>query len=98
RGRVRSVVAVVVLVVGVLGAFVASTLLSGLVVPFKGFSPILSPLVAVLVASGVCMACYRLVPISPPPVRSTIVPAVAAGAVIGLLTSLFSFIGSFLVT
>ncbi len=96
-GRVRSIIAVVVLVVGVLSAFVASTILSGLVVPLQGFSPILSPIVAVAVASGVCLACYRLVPVSPPPIRSTILPALVAGSVIGLLTSLFGLIGGFLV-
>ncbi|MBX3029391.1 MAG: YihY/virulence factor BrkB family protein [Chloroflexi bacterium] len=96
-GRVRSMIAVLLLVGGVLVAFVTSTILAGFVVPFRGLSPILSPLIAVCVASGVCLACYRLVPISPPPVRSSILPACAAGVFIGLLTSLFSLIGGFLV-
>jgi membrane protein len=96
-GRVRSMVAVLLLVGGVLVAFVTSTILAGFVVPLRGLSPILSPLIAVGVASGVCLACYRLVPISPPPVRTSILPACAAGVFIGLLTSLFSLIGGFLV-
>lgn len=96
-GRIRSMAAVLLLVGGVLVAFVTSTILAGFVVPLRGLSPILSPLVAVCVASGVCLACYRLVPISPPPVRTSILPACVAGMFIGLLTSLFSLIGGFLV-
>jgi membrane protein len=97
RGRIRGVIAVLLVVVGVIAAFSASTLLAGILVPLKGLSPILSPLVSVLGASVACLACYELIPVEPPSVRAALPAAFAAGAVIGLLTSLFGLIGSFLV-
>jgi membrane protein len=100
-GRVRGFIAVALVVLAVLVAFAASTFAS-LVVGFlhltvDGFVPFVSPLVAVGVASVVCFACYRLVPVQPPAWRVTVRPAFIAGVAIGLLTSLFGALAPLLV-
>lgn len=100
-GRVRGIIATAVVVLAVLGAFVASAVVSVvnsnvLNIHADGLLPILSPLVAVGAACLVCLACYLLLPIRPPHWRAASVPAVIAGTAIGLLTSLFGLLAPML--
>jgi membrane protein len=100
-GRVRGIIATAVVVLAVLGAFVASAVVSVvnsnvLNIHADGLLPILSPLVAVGAACLVCLACYLLLPIRPPHWRAALVPAVIAGTAIGLLTSLFGLLAPML--
>jgi membrane protein len=100
-GRIRGVIAVAVVVVAVLAAFATSTALSFVVtflhIRADGLLPFLSPLVAVVAAWFVCLACYLLLPVQPPAWRSAVPPALIAGTAIGLLTSLFGALAPFLV-
>ena len=61
-GRVRSMVAVLLVVAGVLAAFGVSVVLSLIV--GDGVVTIISPVIAIVAASLICLACYRLVPSS----------------------------------
>lgn len=100
-GRVRGFVAVAIVVVSVLAAFAASTAASVIVtflhLQVDGILPFVSPLVAVVIAWVVCLACYLLVPIQPPAWRAALRPAVIAGTAIGLLTSFFGALAPLLV-
>lgn len=100
-GRVRGVVAVAVVVLAVLGAFATSAAASFvstvLELHLDGLLPILSPLVAIVIAWAVCLACYLLVPVQPPSWRAALRPAIIAGTAIGLLTSFFGALAPFLV-
>ncbi len=91
-GRVRSLVAVLLVVGGVMAAFGVSVVLS-LVVPASIF-PLLSPIIAIAASSAICLACYRLVPVEPPPVRAAAPAALLAGLFIGVLTAVFGFISA----
>lgn len=100
-GRVRGVVAVAIVVFAVLAAFATSVGVS-VVVTFLGLHldgllPIVSPLVALVVAWAVCLACYLLVPVQPPAWRVAVRPAFIAGTFIGLLTSFFGALAPLLV-
>ena len=94
-GRVRSIVAVLLVVAGVLAAFGVNVVLS-LFVERWGASPCASPLITIGAASLICLACYRLVPVEPPQLRAAAPAALLAGVFIGLLTSLFGLIASWL--
>ncbi len=91
-GRVRSLVAVLLVVGGVLAAFGVSVVLA--VVVGDGVVTLLSPVIAVVAASLICLACYRLVPVEPPELRAAAPAALLAGIFIGLLTALFGFISA----
>jgi membrane protein len=100
-GRVRGVIAVAVVVVGVLAAFVTSGAISFVATFLNlkagGLLPLVSPLVAIGAAWVVCLACYLLLPVRPPAWRSALPPALIAGTLIGLLTSLFGALAPVLV-
>lgn len=101
-GRVRGVVAVAIVVFAVLAAFATSVGVS-VVVTFLGLHldgllPIVSPLVAIVVAWVVCLACYLLVPVQPPSWRVAVRPAIIAGTFVGLLTSFFGALAPVLVS
>ena len=101
HGRLRGVLAVAVVVIAVMIAFLASTGV-GLVthffhVPWDDVLPVVSPVLAVAVAAGICLAVYRVVPSDPPSRRAATVPALCAGVFIGLLTSLFGLLTSTLI-
>jgi membrane protein len=91
-GRVRGVAAVVLVVVGVLAAFGVNWVLT----LFVGDSIIAlaSPVITIAAASLICLACYRLVPVEAPGVRTAAPAALLAGTFIGLLTALFGLIAS----
>ncbi len=91
-GRVRSMVAVLLVVGGVLAAFGVSVILS--VIVGAGTVAIVSPLIAIAAASAICLACYRLVPVEPPQLRAAVPAALLAGSFIGVLTALFGFISA----
>jgi uncharacterized BrkB/YihY/UPF0761 family membrane protein len=91
-GRVRSMVAVLLVVAGVLAAFAASVVLS--VIVGDGIVGLISPVIAMGAASLICLACYRLVPVEPPQLQAAAPAALLAGIFIGLLTALFGFIAS----
>ena len=86
---------------GVLAAFATSAGISFVVtildIHADGLLTILSPVIAVVAAWLVCLACYRLVPVGPPHWRAALVPAIVAGTSIGLLTSLFGALAPVLV-
>ncbi|MEZ4597499.1 MAG: FmdB family zinc ribbon protein [Chloroflexota bacterium] len=63
-----------------------------------GLLPIVSPLVAIVVAWVVCLACYLLVPVQPPAWRVAVRPAIIAGTFVGLLTSFFGALAPVLVS
>lgn len=100
-GRVRGIIAVAIVVISVLTAFAASTVVSVVVtflhLPVDGLLPFVSPLVAVGIAWLVCLACYLLLPIQPPAWRAAAPPAIVAGSAIGLLTSFFGALAPLLV-
>lgn len=91
-GRLRSVAAVLLVVAGVLAAFGVSVVLSLLV--DDGAVAIISPLIAVVAASLICLACYRLVPIEPPRLQAAAPAALLAGVFIGVLTAIFGFVAT----
>jgi YihY family inner membrane protein len=93
-GRIRSIVAVLLVVGGVLAAFGLNVVLSLIV--GDGLLTLLSPIITVVAASLICLACYRLVPVEPPQLRDAAPAALLAGIFIGLLTALFGLIASLL--
>lgn len=98
RGRVRGIAAVLLLVAGVLAGFVTSTVVSSLTdLLGHDFDGIIALAIAILAASGVALACYRLVPIDPPYLRAAAPAALLAGVFIGSLTALFGVIAPWLV-
>lgn len=101
-GRVRGVIAVLLVVGSVLAMFVASSLvagagLDGVFAGIDSIVPVGGPLVAIAGASFVCLIVYVLVPADTPGWRAAWAPALAAGTGIGLLTSLFSLVSQYLV-
>ena len=100
-GRVRSIVAVMLVVFGVLGAFGVNVLLSfaaeRIGLGANDALAFMSPVIAVAAASLICLACYRLVPVDPPTVQAAAPAALLAGAFIGFLTALFGYIAPLLV-
>lgn len=99
--RVRGAIAVVLLVGGVLAAFLVSTVLSLIAdsvdLPLGDILPWVSPVIAVAAATGVAFVVYRIVPSDPPGWRAAFVPALLSGTAIGLLTSLFAVLAPMLV-
>ena len=93
-GRVRGIVAVVLVVGGVLATFGVYWVLTSFI--GDGLVTLSSPIVTIAAASLICLACYRLVPVEPPRVRTAAPAAVLAGTFIGLLTALFGLIASWL--
>ena len=100
-GRVRSIVAVMLVVFGVLAAFGVNVLLSfaaeRIGLGANDALAFMSPVIAVAAASLICLACYRLVPVEPPTVQAAAPAALLAGGFIGFLTALFAFIAPLLV-
>lgn len=101
-GRIRGAIAVVLVVGSVLAMFVASTIANGfglgsIVAGIDAVVPVGGPLAAVTVSSFVCLIVYVLVPADAPGWRAALLPAIAAGIGIGLLTSLFSLVSGVLV-
>jgi YihY family inner membrane protein len=99
--HVRSLIAVALVVVAVMTAFLFSSVASVLWTVFgpriDPVVPLISPLIVVGVACVVCFAVYRLVPSAPPSWRAALVPALAAGIAIGVLTALFTVLAPLLV-
>ena len=93
-GRIRSIVAVMLVVGGVLAAFGVNVVLSLFV--GDGVVALTSPIVTIGAASLICLACYRLVPVEPPRLRAAAPAALLAGVFIGVLTSLFGLISAWL--
>jgi YihY family inner membrane protein len=94
-GRIRSIVAVLLVVGGVLAAFGLNVVLS-LVIRDEGALSLVSPILTIVAASLICLACYRLVPVEPPQLRAAAPAALLAGIFIGVLTSLFGLFASWL--
>ncbi len=59
-----------------------------------GIVTVISPVIAVVGASLICLACYRLVPVEPPQLRAAAPAALLAGIFIGVLTAVFGFVAS----
>ncbi len=101
-GRIRSIVAVLLVVGGVLVAFGLSIGLSVIAATIgrlgDGVVSLLSPIISVGAASLICLACYVLVPVEPPRVRAAAPASLLAGVFIGILTALFGFIAPWLVS
>jgi uncharacterized BrkB/YihY/UPF0761 family membrane protein len=99
--RVRGVIAVVVVVGTMLVAFLASGYVSVVWGVLAGqidvLLPVVTPLVAVAGWSFVALVVYLLVPTNPPSWRAALVPAVAAGMGMGVLTSFFGALAPILV-
>jgi len=96
-GRLRSMVAVLLVVFGVLAAFGVNVVLS-FVATKVGVTDDLgltSPLIAIAASTLICLACYLLVPVEPPGFRAAAVASLVAGTFIGVLTALFSAIAPF---
>jgi membrane protein len=100
-GRVRSMLAVLLVVFGVLAAFGVNVVLSFLArqvgLGDNDALALLSPLIAVAAASLICLACYLLVPVEPPRIRAAAPASLVAGIFIGVLTALFGLIAPELV-
>lgn len=100
-GRVRGVIAVVVVVGAVLVAFIANsaaTVLWGVLgVDLGPLVPLITPLIAVVASTAVALIVYVIVPSDTPGWRAAFPPAVAAGIGMGLLTSLYSLVAQLLV-
>ncbi len=93
-GRIRSIVAVLLVVGGVLAAFGLNVVLSLIV--GDGLLTLVSPIITIVAASLICLACYRLVPVEPPQLRDAAPAALLAGIFIGVLTALFGLFASWL--
>jgi uncharacterized BrkB/YihY/UPF0761 family membrane protein len=100
-GRVRGVIGVVAVVGAVLTMFVLSTLVSflptAILDQLGAYSALISPLVAVLVATAVSLVVFTVVPSDSPTWRAALPPAFVAGVGIGLLTSLYAILAPLLV-
>jgi membrane protein len=99
--RVRGIIAVGLVLTGMLVAVLLSVIIplvtSRLGVDLATVSVVSAPVVASAVAVVLALVVYVLVPPDPPSLRAAILPALLAGVAIGLLTSLFSYVGQFLV-
>ncbi|HUG47753.1 MAG TPA: YihY/virulence factor BrkB family protein [Candidatus Limnocylindria bacterium] len=100
--RLRGALAIVVLVLVVVG----SILLSGLGAILDAFVgdarelliwQLLGPALTLAVMVAVVLVVYRFVPTAPPSLRAALPPAIVAGVAIGLLTSLFTLLGPWLI-
>lgn len=100
-GRVRGMLAVVLVVGGTLVAFLANYAVTALWSVFRvdlgPVLPAIAPLVSVAAAAAICLVVYVIVPSDTPGWRSALPPAIGAGIGIGLLTSLFGLVSQFLV-
>jgi len=100
-GRVRGVIAVIVVVGSILVAFLANyyvALVWAVVKVDVGvLLPTLTPAVAIVVCALVALIVYVIVPSDTPGWRSALLPAVVAGVAMGLLTSLFGLVSPLLV-
>jgi uncharacterized BrkB/YihY/UPF0761 family membrane protein len=99
--RVRGVIAVLIVVATLLVAFLASgyaSIIFGVLSErFSELVPLLTPLVAVGGWSFVVLVVFLLVPTNRPSWRAALVPALLAGAGMGLLTSFFGAIAPVLI-
>jgi membrane protein len=97
-GRVRSIIAVLLVVFGVLGAFLVSVVLSS-IAGFLGHGAegAVALLFTVGAASLICLACYRLVPVEPPGIGAAALASLLVGTFIGLITALFGAIAPWLI-
>ncbi len=97
-GRVRSVIAVLLVVFGVLAAFGVSVVVSSLAgIIGHGAEGVMALVFAIGVASLICLACYALVPVEPPRIATAAPASLLAGTFIGLLTALFGVIAPWLI-
>ncbi len=100
-GRVRGVIAVAVVVGSILAAFLvnsAVTILWGVIKADVGeLLPAVTPTMSILVAAIVAWIVYVIVPSDTPGWRAAFLPAVAAGTLMGLITSLFGLVAPYLV-
>jgi YihY family inner membrane protein len=100
--RVRGVIAVVLVLAGMIVAVVLTlavpVITSVLRIDLGVVSVVLAPVVACLVSALAALVVYLAVPPDRPSLRAAALPAVVAGVVIGLLTSLFSFAAPYLVS
>jgi YihY family inner membrane protein len=99
--RVRGIIAVGLVLTGMLVAVLLSVIIplvtSRLGVDLATVSVVSAPIVASAAAVLVALVVYVLVPPDAPSLRAATFPALLAGVAIGLLTSLFSYVGQFLV-
>ena len=93
--RLRGLLAMALLVLAALVAFVMATLAA--VLPLGEWAPVLAPLGSVAVATLVCLAVYLLLPNRRPTVREAAPAAIVAGIGIGLLTAFFGTLAPVLV-
>jgi membrane protein len=100
--RLRGALAIIVLVVLAVGTVALSSLWA-LLATFLGdvqgafLLRLLGPAISLLVMIAVVLIVYRYVPTAPPSLRAALLPAVAAGAGIGLLTNLFTLLAPLLI-
>lgn len=97
--RLRGLVTVSILLLLIVGTISLSgvwalldQLVSGLLI-WRFLAPMLALAVMILVV----LAAYRLVPTAPPSLRAALLPAIAAGFGIGLLTNVFSLLAPLLI-
>ena len=100
--RIRGVLAVVLVLTGMLAAIVLTVLVPlvthVLRIDLGAVSVVVAPVIACTVAALACLVVSVAVGPNGPSLKAAIVPAVVAGSVIGLLTTLFSVVAPFLVS
>jgi uncharacterized BrkB/YihY/UPF0761 family membrane protein len=100
--RIRGVLTVAIVLVGMIGAVVltvAVPLITGLVgLDLGTVTFLITPLIACSFATVAALTVYVAIPPDGPTIRAAAIPALVAGIVIGLLTSLFSMVAPFLVS
>jgi membrane protein len=100
--RIRGVLAVALVLTGMLAAIVVTVVVpvvtSALQLDLGAVTVVIAPLAACAVASVACLVVYVAVPPDGPSLRAAVPPALLAGIVIGLLTTLFSAVAPFLVS
>ena len=100
-GRLRGIIAVVVVVGAILGAFLANSAITivwdRIRADLGAALPAITPTVSITVSALVAWIVYVIVPSDTPGWRAAFLPAVAAGIGMGLLTSLFGLVAPLLV-
>jgi membrane protein len=95
--RVRGVISVALVLTGMLAAVAATVLVPLLSVDLGDQGMLVTPLIACAVAVAACLVVYVAVPPDGPGLRAAWLPALVAGAAIGLLTTLFGSLAPFIV-
>jgi membrane protein len=97
--RARGVAAILILILLIVGTVSLSSLWALLdeVAGSLGLLSVLPPVIAIGVMILVALAVYLFVPTAPPSWRAALLPAIFAGAAIGVLTNLFSVLTPLLI-